>query len=170
MRIDLIAIYESLLTLILALPRLRVFNSFKSFVLRILGAKVGIGCTFYPGVWIMTGRNLVVGNHVDFARGVLITTDGHVTIGNRVLIGYNTQIISRNHVIPPKQEKILNAGHVGKKVIVEDDVWIGANCTILPGVRIGKGAVIAAGSVVTKDVEPFSIYGGVPAKKIRDRQ
>lgn len=56
-----------------------------------------------------------------------------------------------------------------RDIIIEDDVWIGANAMILRGVRVGKGSVIAAGSVVTKDVEPYCIYGGVPAKKIRQR-
>jgi acetyltransferase-like isoleucine patch superfamily enzyme len=54
-------------------------------------------------------------------------------------------------------------------VIIEDDCWVGANSIILPGVTIGQGSIIAAGSVVTKDVEAFSIVGGVPAKKIKDR-
>ncbi len=56
-----------------------------------------------------------------------------------------------------------------RDIIIEDDVWIGANAMILRGARVGKGSVIAAGSVVTKDVEPYCIYGGVPAKKIRHR-
>jgi maltose O-acetyltransferase len=57
----------------------------------------------------------------------------------------------------------------GKKVIIEDDVWIGRNAIIMPGIRIGKGSIIGAGSVVTKDVEPFSVVGGVPAKLIKKR-
>ncbi len=58
---------------------------------------------------------------------------------------------------------------VGQTTIVEDDVWIGYGSIVLSGVKIGKGSIVAAGSVVTKDVEPYSVYGGVPAKKIADR-
>ena len=54
-------------------------------------------------------------------------------------------------------------------IIIENDVWIGANCVILPNVRIGEGAVIAAGSIVNKNIKPFSLYGGVPAKFIKKR-
>jgi acetyltransferase-like isoleucine patch superfamily enzyme len=65
---------------------------------------------------------------------------------------------------------IFDAGHQNKKVTIANDVWIGANCIILPGVNIGEGAVVAAGSVVTKNVEPFSIVAGIPAKFIKQRQ
>ena len=57
----------------------------------------------------------------------------------------------------------------GKKVIVEDDVWIGRSAIIMPGVKIGKGSIVGAGSVVTKDIEPFSVVGGVPSKLIKKR-
>jgi acetyltransferase-like isoleucine patch superfamily enzyme len=111
-----------------------------------------------------------IGNHVDFAWGVLITTGGGIEIGDRVLIGYGTKILSTNHVIPTNREKIFYSGHDKKKVTIEKDVWIGANCTIVAGVTIGEGSVIAAGSVVTKDVLPFTIVGGVPAKIIKNRE
>jgi maltose O-acetyltransferase len=57
---------------------------------------------------------------------------------------------------------------ISSPIVVEDEVWIGANVTILPGIRVGKCSVIGAGSVLTKDVEAYSVYAGVPAKKIRD--
>ena len=64
---------------------------------------------------------------------------------------------------------IFTSGHQHKKVTIENDVWIGANCLILPGVTIGEGAVVAGGSVVTKDVPAYAIVGGTPAKIIRMR-
>ncbi len=129
-----------------------------------------INITFYPNIKFSPGTNMKIGNHVDFAWGVLLTTGGGIEIGDRVLIGYGTKILSTNHVIPANREKIFYSGHDKKKVTIEKDVWIGANCIILPGVKIGEGAVVAAGSVVTKDVEPFIIVGGVPAKKIKSRE
>jgi acetyltransferase-like isoleucine patch superfamily enzyme len=111
-----------------------------------------------------------IGNHVDLAWGVLITTSGGVEIGDRTLVGYRTLILSANHNIPPRPGTIFGSGHTKKKVTIANDVWIGAHCMILPGVTIGEGAVIAGGSVVTKDVAPFEIVGGVPAKVIKTRE
>lgn len=169
MKYFLVVLYETCLYTLLWLPRFRFLNFIKSAVLRLLGAKIGKRVVFYPGVWIMPGRKLVLGDDVDLAYGVLLTTGGGMTIGDRTLIGYRTQILSTNHVIPPKGERIFNAGHVGKAVTISNDVWIGANCVILPGVTIGEGAVIAAGAVVTKDIPPHCIAAGVPAKVIRER-
>jgi len=131
---------------------------------------VGRRVVFYSGVWIFTGRNLKVGDDVDFAKDVLVTTDGGVVIGDRVLIGYRTQILSANHRVPLAPNRIFEAGHIKRPICIEDDVWIGANCVIVAGVRIGRGAVIAAGSVVTKNVDAFTYVGGVPAKFIKQRE
>lgn len=161
--------YEFLMQILFALPRYRFLNFIKSLFLKSVGAKVGKKVVFYPGVWIVTGQKLILGDDVDLAKDVLITTGGGVTIGDRVLVGYRTQILSTNHVIPNRNTKIFDAGHDKKPVAIEKDVWIGANCIILPGVTIGEGAVVAAGSIVTKDVPPFAIYGGIPAKLIRER-
>ena len=162
--------YETILKIIFSLPRYRLLNMIKAQILKIRGAKIGKRVVFYPDIWIMTGKNLVIGDDVDIAYGVLITSDGGVEIGERTLIGYRTQILSSNHNIPENKEKIFFAGHEAKKVLIEKDVWIGANCLILPGVSIREGAVVAGGSVVTKDVPPFAIIGGVPAKIIKYRE
>jgi len=133
------------------------------------GAKVGKGVVIYPGVWIMTGKNLIIEDGVDLALDVLITTDGGVYIGKRTLIGYRTQIISVDHTIPPAGKPFPISGDKYGKIVISNDVWIGANCVITAGVTVGAGAVVAAGSVVTKDVKPNSIVGGVPAKLIKMR-
>lgn len=165
----LVCSYESFSFLIFALPRHKLFNFIKSNYLRIQGSKIGKSVTYYPGIRINPCMKLSLGNHVDLAWGVLITTGGGVKIGDRVLIGYRTQILSANHFIPENRGRIFGAGHVLKEVVIENDVWIGANCIITAGVKIGEGAVIAAGSVVTKDVPPYTIWGGVPAKQIKER-
>jgi len=161
---------ETVSWLIFLMPRFRVLNRLKSQYLRVLfKAKLGKRIVFYPGVWIFPGRNLIVGDDVDFAKGVLVTTDGGVSIGDRVLIGYNSHILSSNHNVPSIPHRIFEAGHAKSPVNIGDDVWIGAQCIILPGVSIGEGAVIAAGSVVTKDVPAFTYVAGVPAKSIKVR-
>jgi acetyltransferase-like isoleucine patch superfamily enzyme len=165
-----VVLVETFSWLLFQLPRFRMLNALKSMYLRLaFGARIGRRVVYYPGVWIFTGRNLVVGDDVDFALGVLLTTDGGIEIGDRTLIGYRTQILSRNHIIPPDMGHIFSAGHVKEPVKIGQDVWIGANCLILPGVTVGEGAVVAGGSVVSSDVPPFAIVGGVPAKILKQR-
>ena len=166
----LVVSYEFCMTVLFSLPRYRLVCYFKKLLLCLMGAKVGSGLIIYPGVWIMTGRNLVIGNDVDLSKDVIITTEGGVTIGDRVLIGYRTQILSSNHEIPAVGIRIPVSGTVHKAIFIEHDAWIGANCVITAGVRIGHGAVVGAGSVVTKDVAPNSIVAGVPARLIRMRE
>lgn len=171
MRYFAVVLVETISSLIFLLPRFRFLNWLKSLYLStVFGARIGRRVVYYSGVWIFPGRNLVVGDDVDFAKDVIVTTSGGVTIGHRVLIGYRAQILSSNHRIPPEPQRIIEAGHEHHPVTIRDDVWIGANCMILPGVTIHEGAVVAAGSVVTKDVPPYTIVGGVPAKVIRTRE
>lgn len=165
----LVVSYEFLMLFILSLPRYRIFIYIKQLFLRLMGAKFGKGVVIYPGVWISPGRNLIVGDDVDLAKDVIITTSGGVYIGDRTLIGYRSQIISSNHSIPPVGQPFPVSGDSHAPVFISNDVWIGANCVITPGVTIGEGAVVAAGSVVTKDVLSNAIVGGVPAKLIKMR-
>ncbi|NIA07133.1 MAG: acyltransferase [Actinobacteria bacterium] len=170
MKYGLVVLVEAAMRAVMCLPRFRLCCALKSLFLRCLGAKVGKSVIYYPGIWIMTGRNLTLGHHVNLALDVLITTDGGVSIGDRTMVGYRSQIISCNHIIPDKGERIFDSGHVHKKVDIGKDVWIGANCLIMPGVRIGDGAVVAAGAVVTDNVPENAIVGGVPARIIRMRE
>jgi acetyltransferase-like isoleucine patch superfamily enzyme len=169
MKYFLVVFIEMSMSMLMSLPRFRALNALKSLFLNVLGAKTGKRIVYYPGVWIFPGRNLCLGDDVDVAKDVMITTTGGVTIGDRVLVGYGTKIISSNHRIPDGLQKIFYSGHENKEVTIGSDAWIGANCIILPGVTIGEGAIIAAGSVVTKDVSAYMIVGGVPAKLIRKR-
>jgi len=91
---------------------------------------------------------------------------GKVIIGNDVILGPNVSIPGATHEINSDIPFSKSASLI-KGTIIEDSVWIGSNCTIIDGITIGKGSVIAANSVVTKDVPPFSIAGGVPAKIIK---
>jgi acetyltransferase-like isoleucine patch superfamily enzyme len=164
-----VALYEILLVTVFNFPRGLFFSSVKVFFLGLVGAKIGKRTVVYPNVWIFPGKGLVVGDDVDIALGVIITTNGGVEIGDRSLIGYRAQILSANHNIPENKGRIFGAGHNKAKVVIGEDCWIGANAIILPGVEIGEGSVVAAGSVVTKSVPPFTIVAGVPAKKISQR-
>lgn len=165
----LVVSYECIQQALFLLPRFRTLGWLKATFLRLNGAVVGRRCTFYPGVWIAPGRNLVVGDDVDFALGVLVTTAGGVTVGSRTLIGYGSRILSTNHVVPPRPGRVFGSGHEKAPVVIGPDVWIGAGCTILPGVTIGEGAIVASGAVVTRDVAAFSVVGGIPARLLKER-
>lgn len=100
----------------------------------------------------------------------IINGTGEVFIGKNVLIGPNVQIISYTHNFKERNKTIKEQGIEKKRIIIEDDVWIGASAIILPGVKISKGSVIGANSVVTKDTEPYSINVGVPSIKVSLRE
>ena len=119
-----------------------------------------------PGFNCDNGKNIHVGDRFLANFNVTILDIREVRIGNDVMIGPGTCIITVNHPLSPKGRR--NHLGIAKPVIIGNDVWIGANCTILPGVTIGNNVVIAAGSVVTKDVPDNCVVGGVPAKKIKD--
>lgn len=131
--------------------------------------KCGTNLQVMPGFIVKFPENLSIGNNVTINRNVFITARDDIYIGNNVLIGQNTIINSGNHEFVNPKILINKQGHSSEKIIIGSDVWIGANCSILKGVKIGNGAVVGAGSVVTKNIEPYTVVGGVPAKKIKHR-
>lgn len=165
----LFSIFFDISDLIISVLRPTSFNcKIKSHLLRIRGARIGKRVFIHKGVWINDPRNLTIGDDVVLSKDVTITTGGKVFIGDRSLIGYGAKILSMNHVIPRQGSEVIRfSGHEKKSIIIENDVWICANVVITAGKKIGQGSVVAAGSVVTKDVEPYTMVGGVPAKIIK---
>lgn len=132
--------------------------------------RVPKGCEF-SGI-----ENVSIGNNIALGSGLkVLTTRAKVSIGNDVMFGPNVTIITGDHRIDILGRPMISLTDEDKlpendqDVILEGDNWIGANTTILKGVRIGYGAVVAAGVVVTKDVPPYSIVGGVPATVLKYR-
>lgn len=166
----LVVTYELIQSMIFILPRYKIFNYFKKAFLKLNGADIGKNPNFYPGVFIFPAKKFKVGDNVNFAKNVIIATPGGVTIGDRTMLGFGCQLISGNHAIPEGRGKIYDAGYVRKPINIGADCWLGANSIVLAGVSIGEGAIVAAGSVVNKDVPSFSIVGGVPAKLIKYRE
>ena len=114
--------------------------------------------------------NNAVGDVVigDYTRiGIHNTIIGPVCIGNHVNLAQGITVTALNHNFPDAEKRIDEQGVSTAPVTIEDDIWIGANATILPGVNIGQHSVVAAGAVVTKDVPPHSLVAGVPAKVIK---
>ena len=99
----------------------------------------------------------------------VINGAGGVEIGMNVLIGPGVQIISYQHVYQDKNRLIKEQGYLYRKIVIGDDVWIGANAVILAGVTIAEGTVVGAGSVATKSCEPYSVLAGVPARVLKKR-
>lgn len=111
------------------------------------------------------GYNITVGEDF-FANAYCTILDGTaVTIGDRVMLAPHVSILTANHPLRP-EERLKGVANE-KPVVIEDDVWIGLGAIVCPGVRIGKGSVIGAGSVVTKDIPPRSVAVGNPAKVIK---
>ena len=115
------------------------------------------------------GGIIIIGNNCRI-HGTCIHAYKSVTIGNNCLIAANTQIIDGNgHELSfPNVENRIKTVDEARPIIIEDNVWIGANVIVLPGVTIGAGSVIAAGSIVSKDIPPMAVAGGNPARVIKD--
>lgn len=126
-----------------------------------------IECT---GVINHLGEGLEIGNNVGISQNCFIQVRGMLSIGNDVIFGPEVSIFSENHNFKDLTIPISQQGVSRKGVIIEDGVWIGTKAVILDGVKIGNNSIVAAGSIVTKDVEPFSIVGGIPAKTIKMRK
>jgi acetyltransferase-like isoleucine patch superfamily enzyme len=122
--------------------------------------KIVVGDNFYIGRFSQIECDAIIGNNVMFANNVaLVGRHDH----NFTQVGTPTRLAGRI------RDRNYQWKGLDEPVIIEDDVWIGHGSIILSGIKIGFGSIIAAGSVVTKDVEPLSIYAGNPAKKIKQR-
>lgn len=121
---------------------------------------------FEHSVYIADGKDISIGMDCHINEHVYLQG---ATIGNYVMIAPNVAIITRSHSHANISIPMIHQPKIYGKPVIEDDVWIGRSAIIMPGVRIGKGSIVAAGAVVTMDVAPYSIVGGVPAKLIKSR-
>jgi len=116
------------------------------------------------------GRGVIsIGSFSSINSGVIFGCTGEITLGKYVLVADNVSFRNADHRFDDLSLPMMYQGEKSKKIIIEDDVWIGANAVIVKGVTISKGAIIGANAVVNKDVPPYKIYGGVPAIEIGDR-
>ncbi|WP_099364175.1 sugar O-acetyltransferase [Fredinandcohnia onubensis] len=131
---------------------------------RLIGKPVDKTFAMFPPFYTDCGKNINVGKNVFINSGCRFQDQGGITIGDGVLIGHNVVLATLNHDIDPKKRGTMHPA----PITIGNDVWIGANATVVPGVTIGDGAIIAAGAVVVKDVPPNVIVGGVPAKRLKE--
>lgn len=141
-----------------------VFNTLKCGLLRIFGAKVGRRVVIKPSVNIKYPWFLVIGNDAWIGEKVWIDNLTMVSVGNDVCVSQGAFLMTGNHNYKKTTFDLMLG-----PVVLEDGVWIGANATVCPGVICKTHAVLTAGSVATKSLEPYSIYQGVPAEKIKIR-
>lgn len=133
----------------------------------------GRGIIFDPDGFY-TYKSIDIGDNVSINRNaIFMATKSRIVIGNKVMFGYNVTVIGGNHntsvvgqFMGDVQDKMPEND---QDVVFEDDIWVSSGVIILKGVRVGRGSIVAAGAVVNKDVLPYSVVGGVPAKKISMR-
>ena len=131
-----------------------------------LGKRVHI----FEEVLLLEADHILIGKNTFINTRTIIQGGAGVEIGENVLIGPEVIIMSTNHGYRERDRIIQYQGFKSEKVVIKDDVWIGARSIVLPGVTIGEGAVIAAGTVVTKDVEKYTVVGGNPATLLASRR
>jgi len=127
------------------------------------GSKVDSSFMCFPPFYTDFGKNITIGKNVFFNTGCSFQDRGGIRIGNGSMLGMNVTIATLNHGLSSETRNTTYPS----SVIVGENVWIGSNATILPGVTIGGNSVVAAGAVVTKNVPGNSVVAGVPAKVIK---
>lgn len=138
----------------------------RRWVLGRLLARLGQGTVLQARLRITNPEKVSIGSHCNFARGVFITGGGGITIGDYVGLGPDVKIWSVNHRFEDPDTPWLKQGWDKQPVVIEDDVWLGANCFVMPGITIGRGAILSAGTIMMKSVPPFAIVAGNPGRVV----
>lgn len=147
-----------------------VFSRINSFLWKVFLKKMGNKVEIRNRVKIMSPAKVEIGDNVVINSDSKIGGQLGIKIGNGVLIGYNVNLVSQNHEYRNPDVPIGKQGYYGGPIIIGDDVWLGANVVVLPNITIGKGAIVGANAVVTKNVNPYTVVGGVPARLIKNRK
>jgi maltose O-acetyltransferase len=158
-----------LIQILLAPLPIHVGSRLRVYGLRLAGFSIGHSCVMW-GTPRITGdrdlyRKLTIGQGCWFNMGCFFDLGAPITIGDRVAFGHQVMIMTNSHDVGAPHQRA--AALYAKPVTIEDGAWLGARCTILPGVTIGAGAVVAAGAIVNKDVPPNTLVAGVPARAIK---
>lgn len=129
-------------------------------------AKVGDNTVIQERLRVTNPEKISIGSNCNIASGVFLTGGGGITIGNYVGLGPDAKIWSVNHRYEDPDTPWLRQGYEHHPVHIEDDVWLGASCFVMPGTTIGRGAILSAGTVLMKSVPPFAIVAGNPGRVV----
>jgi acetyltransferase-like isoleucine patch superfamily enzyme len=138
-------------------------DQFRDRLSDIIGSDIDKSTTIFAPFFTNFGRYISIGKNVFINHACSFLDMGGITIEDNVLIGPKVNLVSENHPIDPTQRKSL----IGKPILIKNNAWIGASATILPGITIGENSIVAAGSIVTKDVPDNTIVAGNPARKMK---
>ena len=141
------------------------FYGWRAMLLRLFGAKIGSGCHISPSCRIWAPWNLTLGSLVALAEGVECYSVSPIIIGSKVSVSQRAYLCTASHDISTLHLELIHS-----PIEIDDHAWVCAEAFLGPGVSIGEGAVIAARACVVKDVEPYSVMAGNPARCIRKRE
>lgn len=157
------------------LPQASITNDTKDKTRVVIGENCELGCHMH----IETNGSIIIGSYTTIRYSTNISSTCGVTIGNDVIISNNCYIYDNNShpTSPSRRREMTRSGFHGdmwknkyaesKPIIIEDNVWVGQKAMIMKGVTIGKGSIVAAGAIVTRDVPPYSVVAGNPAKVVK---
>ena len=141
----------------------RPFHGWRSMLLRLFGATLGPNCHFYPGSKVWAPWNLICADQVTAGDGVEIYNPAPLTLGSHAILSQGAYLCGATHDYDdPAFPLLAYTMHIGAYA------WVCARASVAPGVRIGEGAVLGLGSVATRDLEPWTVYAGAPAVKVKD--
>jgi len=145
-------------------------NRFRTAVYRAGGLKIGRGTLVLGGMELCgQGRyweRLTIGNDCQITTPLYVDLNSEITCGDKVAIGHHVVLVTTGHKYDDPRHRCGEG--IYEPIVIEDGAWIGANVTVLPGVTIGAGSIVAAGAVVSKSVPPHTVVGGIPARVIRE--
>lgn len=155
----------SLVWLCLFRPTPRPFHRWRASLLRLFGARLGRYCHIYAGARVWAPWNLVCGNHVAIADGAEIYNPDKVILGDSAVVSQHAFLCGASHDYNDDAFPMIWA-----PIRIGAFAWIGARATVQMGVSVGDGAVLALGSIATHDLEPWEVYAGAPARRIKSRR
>lgn len=163
-----VAAEEYLGTLLRPLPGIEGFT-LRWLLYKAICRRIASFCWIYPGARLSHAYGIAIGRNFHVNAGAFLYGRGGLTIGDHVMIGPNAVVVSSQHRYDDPRVPMVFLGHREAPVAIGNDVWIGANTVVLPGVTVADGTIVSAGAVVTEDTRPYAIVGGVPARQIGER-
>lgn len=150
-----------------SMPLGKISNFFRTLLCRFIFKKIKKNSVIKRGVYFGNGKNIIIGENSQLGENCRLPNN--IVIGDNVMMGLESLFLGVKHKISDKKIPFINQGYENvDPIIIKDNVWIGARVVVLPGIKIEKNCIIAAGSILTKSTIPNSVYAGVPAIKIRD--